>query len=282
MVALKYVLLASLATLTVASPTSSQGGKPNATATSVARQGGPSGTASGAGSGDHERGGGQHGNGQHSGKGGADDYKHKKPNGNRNGAEQHQPRAWSKHGRTPPSGNAGSQNQDDGQYLAKGGPHYNTHKNTNDNHDGGDKHGQHHPRDAVFGGAPAGNSLHGMAGGAPTNAGAGFPDHDGSQQGGHVHGGDAPGKDGDDGKHWRRQTRDASSSVDVPDEDPLLERLRQWAQSNGTHEGDPSWDEAKHLRARGDVYGIYECMHHNFVAPCKWTEIKTESTCYNA
>ena len=51
--------------------------------------------------------------------------------------------------------------------------------------------------------------------------------------------------------------------------------------------GDASWNQedgaGKHLNARGaNVKGIYECMNQDFVSPCKWTQLTSESQCYNA
>jgi hypothetical protein len=75
----------------------------------------------------------------------------------------------------------------------------------------------------------------------------------------------------------------------VPADDPALARFRKASQpkSEGDHVDQGSHNETEHgdghrLDARGAaVYGIYECMHWNFVAPCKWTQIKSESQCYN-
>ncbi|OCT45158.1 hypothetical protein CLCR_06151 [Cladophialophora carrionii] len=193
MVALKHVLLASLATLAVASPASTQGEKAGGSAANVADHGGPGWAAAGDVAGPHG-----HGTWHNAGKGGAGDDGHRAP--------------------------AGMDND----------------KN---------KDSQHQARDE---------------------------DHR-NRKWEHVQ---SPGTDGDDGHHDRHHARDANPSIDLEHDDPILSQMRKML--GGINETNSQEHEGRHHHNRRGVKGIYECMNHNFVAPCKWTEIKSESQCYNA
>ena len=96
--------------------------------------------------------------------------------------------------------------------------------------------------------------------------------------------GDADGANG----HKQHQAREASQAIDLDDNDPMLVHLREMAQNTADdgNEHEPK-NKPQHpghrLDARGaPVYGIYECSHINFTAPCRWTQLKSETQCYNS
>ncbi|KIW64702.1 hypothetical protein, variant [Phialophora macrospora] len=267
MVVLKHFVLASLAALTVASSASTQWEKPDGSAADVAHQGRPSGAAADNGAGPHG-----HGSWQQPGKGQAgydEDKNRNEPGGNDGGADkhnQHEPRdversddaptGHTAHGR--PSGalvSGGPQEHGSGQHSGKEESGYDTHKAPTGMEDNVNKHSKHQAREDA----------------TPKNWGHRddkweYPP--------------SPGKDGDDDHHNRHQTRDANPSIDLDHDDPILSQMRKILA--GDNETDSQEHEGRHHLNRRGVKGVYECMNHDFVAPCKWTEIKSESQCYNA
>ncbi|EXJ55914.1 hypothetical protein A1O7_08845 [Cladophialophora yegresii CBS 114405] len=112
----------------------------------------------------------------------------------------------------------------------------------------------------------------------PRNEGA-MPNHQGHSNSKWEHA-ESPDKNGDDDRHNRHHTRNANPSIDLDHDDPMLSQMREML---GAHNETESHEhEGRHHLGRRGLKGIYECMNHNFVAPCKWTEIKSESQCYNA
>jgi hypothetical protein len=262
MVVFKHFLLASLATLTVASSASTQWEKAGDSAADVAPQGRPGGAAAGDGAGPHG-----HGNWQQSGNGQADadeDKNSKVPGGNGGGADthnQHKPRDFERHdgaatGNNPQGRPSGAQEHGSWQHSGKGEAGGDTHKPPTGMDDNANKHSQHQARD---------DSATAKHGGQRNDKWEHVP---------------TPNKDGDDDHHNRHPTRDANPSIDLDHDDPILSQMRKML--GGDNETDSQEHEGRHHLNRRGVKGVYECMNHDFVSPCKWTEIKSEAQCYNA
>ena len=331
MVVLKHVLLATLATLAIASPPSNQWGKHDGTGAGVAPSGRPGGNTAGSGSMGGGTGSGEHGNGQHSGNGHLDGDKPKTGgNGNADKKNQNQPRAWPEKPNGAPGG-APTWAGQHGSWPSSGQDHSRGDKPNvpAGNGGGSDKDHPKQPRDMKKtsgppGSAPSGAGQHGgsggVSGGGSESQGHGNGQHSGEgkhpdgkppgmdgkgggdihhharddaskhrefgndkkddhQQGGH------PGK-GDRHDHDRRdalEARNPAPSIELDDDDEGLAELRnRLFGGDGDRNGTDSENHpAGKISKRAGVFGIYECMHHNFVAPCKWTQLTSETFCYN-
>jgi hypothetical protein len=102
--------------------------------------------------------------------------------------------------------------------------------------------------------------------------------------------GHADDNDHDDKTKWKYEhgkkydhphVREAMASAAVPDDDPHLMALRQWAKIGGP------WNETKFSvpskfnKRDGDWKGIYECSKRDFGGPCRWTRLWNADSCYN-
>ncbi|KAJ9604289.1 hypothetical protein H2200_011123 [Cladophialophora chaetospira] len=349
MVVLKHILLATLATLAVASPPTNPWGNPDGAA-GVAHQGKPGGGATGGmgGSGEHggwsKDGNGPSGDGDHNSPSGKDDggnHNHKQrrnwsqpggaPESPSGGAEHHgMPGADGSgsqdHGHWPPSGGGQSGGSHSGGGQSPGGQAPGGQSSGGQSSGGQSSGGQSAGGQSAGGQSAGGQSAGGQSAGGKSGAGQSGGGQSGYEQSGNGQSGNgqSPGTgsnaggntqtqhqsrdepnhhgfgngkwnhDGGDERHHRRdalESRDPSPGTELPNDDPGLLQLRK-NYFGGANDDDgqhgATWNETEHdgegnhvERRAAKVYGVYECMNQNFVAPCVWTQLQ-DNQCYNA